>query len=493
MAEHPEERPSYTPGRKWRAGSSVVLGLAALLAIVVMVNFIGQNYFFRRVTVGSQTRVELSAQTLGLLKSLTNEVRITLYYDKADVMFTTIEALAKEYRAANPRIEVETVDYTRDTAGAQRIKTKYEQNGMDTPGAKDLVIFDCEGRVKLVNGDALVETKLEQVPSEQGREYEKRRVAFHGEMLFTAMLLAVKNPAPMNVYYLTGHGEHAVGKDDAPFGYSKFIGLLTKNYLQAQPVSLVTNGVPENCNLLVIAGPTTRIPQIELDAISKYLDAGGRLLALFNFSSANKPTGLEPLLATWGVNVSSNIVLDPGNSPNRDKDIIIRRFSGHPVVNPLQESALYVYAPRLIAEVQLAATAANAPQVTPLAFTSASSVLEGTGGPPAEHPIGVAVERGAVAGVSSARGTTRIVVLGDSLVFENDLIEQAANRDLASYAINWLVDRLELVQGLGPRPIVETRVVMTDSQLTSAQWILLLGLPGGILLFGSLVWMRRRN
>ncbi len=493
MAEHPEDRPSFTPGRKWRAGSSVVIGMAALLAIVMMANFIGHNYFFRRVTVGSHTRVELSAQTLGLLKSLTNEVRITLYYDKSDPMFTTIEALAKEYHEASPRIEVEKVDYTRDTAGAQRIKAKYEKNGMDTPGAKDLVIFDCEGRVKMVNGDALVETKLEAVPSESGREYEKRRIAFNGEMLFTAMLLAVKNPVPMNVYYLTGHREHAVGKDDDPFGYSKFIGLLMKNYLQAQPVSLVTNGVPDNCNLLVIAGPSTRIPQIELDAIGGYLDTGGRLLVMFNFASTNNPTGLESLLAKWGVDVSPNVVLDPGNSPSRDKDLIIRRFSAHPVVNPLQQSAIYVYSPRMIAEVQQASTAADAPKVVPLAFTSKDSVLEGLSAPPAEYPIGVAVEKGAVAGVSSARGTTRIVVLGDSLVFENDLLDQAANRDLAAYAVNWLVDRLELIKGLGPKPITETRLVMTESQLKSAQWILLLGLPGAVLLLGTLVWLRRRN
>jgi len=492
MAEHLEDRPSFTPGRKWRAGFSVVVGMAALLAIVVMANIIGQNYFFRRVTVGSQTGVELSAQTLGLLKSLTNELRITLYYDKSDLMFSTISALATEYRLANPLIEVETVDYTRDTAAAQRVKAKYK---LDSPTEKDLVIFDCNDRVKYVNGDALVETKTEQVPSETSGQvaFEKRRVAFNGEMLFTAMLLAVKSPEPMHVYYLTGHREHAVGEDEDPFGYSKFIGLLMKNYLQAQPITLVTNGVPENCNLLVVAGPSTRIPEIELNAISKYLDSGGRMLVLFNFTAANKPTGLEGLLQNWGINVSSNIVLDPGHSPNRDKDIIISKFSTHPVVNPLQQSAIYVYSPRLISEVQLASSAADAPKVTPLAFTSADSVLEGTEGPPAQHTIGVAAEKGAVAGVSSARGTARIVVLGDSLVFENDLLDQVGNRDLATYAVNWLVDRLELIQGLGPRPIVETRLVMSDSQLTSARWILLGGLPGGILMLGALVWLRRRN
>ena len=107
MADQLDERPSFTAGRKWRAGFNVVVGLAALLAIVVMANFIGRNYFFRRVTVGNQTQVRLSPQTLGLLKSITNDVRITLYYDKSALMFNTISALATEYRLANLKIAAE--------------------------------------------------------------------------------------------------------------------------------------------------------------------------------------------------------------------------------------------------------------------------------------------------------------------------------------------------------------------------------------------------
>lgn len=34
---------------------------------------------------------------------------------------------------------------------------------------------------------------------------------------------------------------------------------------------------------------------------------------------------------------------------------------------------------------------------------------------------------------------------------------------------------------------------MTQSQLLAVRWILLLGMPGGVLLIGLLVWLRRRS
>ena len=55
----------------------------------------------------------------------------------------------------------------------------------------------------------------------------------------------------------------------------------------------------------------------------------------------------------------------------------------------------------------------------------------------------------------------------------------AGNREFAGYAINWLLNRAELLEGIGRRPVKEYRIIMTNSQLQSAEWILLAGLPGG--------------
>jgi ABC-2 type transport system permease protein len=491
MADEHQLPPSFSPGRKWSVGFGVVVSVVAALAIVVMVNFISRNYFFSRAFLSQQTRAQLSPQTLGLLKSLTNDVKVTLYYDKEDPMFTAIAALVNEYRLASAKISVETVDYTRDTAAAQKIKTKYK---LDAPTDKDLVIFDCEGRVKMAYGAGLTDYTMEAVANETEREFRKKPVAFKGEMTFSAMLLAVTSPKPLRACYLTGHGEHGATDAEDQTGYLKFVSVVLQNYVRIEPLTLLgTNIIPADCNLLIIAAPGETLPEVELAKISRYLDEGGRLLALFNFTSANKELGLEKLLAKWGVDVGNRTLKDDQNSI-RGQDIVISSFMKHPVVNALMESRIHLFLPRAISRIESATPAADAPKVDELAFTGPNATLDGLPAAPAKaYPVAVAVEKGAVQGLANERGTTRIVVTGDSLFLGNQMIDSAANRDFANYALNWLLDRTQLVQGLGPRPVTEYKLVMTRSQQKSAQVILLAALPGAILVLGVLVWLRRRS
>jgi ABC-type uncharacterized transport system involved in gliding motility auxiliary subunit len=139
------------------------------------------------------------------------------------------------------------------------------------------------------------------------------------------------------------------------------------------------------------------------------------------------------------------------------------------------------------------AEAADAPRVEEIAFSGPRASVAGGLARKPPFPLMVAVEKGAIKDVITERGSTRIVVVGDSLFLGNLQIESAANRDFAGNAVNWLLERTHLLAGLGPRPITEYRIVMTKAQLRQAQWVLLGALPGSVLFLGGLVWLRRRS
>ncbi|MFN3409079.1 MAG: Gldg family protein [Limisphaerales bacterium] len=490
MAANSPNPASFTPGRRWSAAVNVGLGLLAALAIVVAVNFISRNYFFQRWFVSERAGTRLSPQTLALLKTITNDVRITLYYDKDDAMYPTISALLNEYRLANPRLTVETVDYNKDPVAAQKLTARHQ---LDPRNLKDLVIFEAGDRVKMVPGAALTDYTLEPVINEREREFRKKPVAFKGELMFTSLLLAVNQAEPLRAAYLTGHGQPALDNNDDLTGYGAFRSLVMQNYIQLEPVSLLgTNQLPPDCRLLIIAAPATPLEEVELAKIARYLEEGGRLLALFHYATAGKPTGLEALLATWGVDVTPFLVQDEPKSI-RGQDIIIERFNRHPVTGPLLDSRIHVLLPRWIAARETGTTAADAPRVDELALTSEAATLLGTNAPPRAYPVAAAIEKGAVKGVANERGTTRILVVGDSLLFGNQMLASAANRDFANYALNWLTDRTQLVGGLGPKPVTEFRLVLSRDEFARARWLLLAGLPGAVLLLGAIVWFRRRQ
>ena len=500
MATHSQSTPSFSPWRKLSIACNLVLLVALVMAVVVMVNYLSRECFWR-FHAGARTRIELSRGTESLLKSITNQVLVTLYYDKTDPLYGTVKDLLGEFSIANPRILVQTVDYTRDAGAAQKVKAAYK---LDAASDKNLVIFDCEKRSWPVRGDELAKYVIEELRNDkQERVLQRKITAFLGETAFYQALLGVTSPKPLHACFLTGHGEHSLESGDQRLGYLKFASILAQRNIRLAPLGLLgTNAIPADCNLLIIAGPATSISDAELAKIERYLNEGGRLLALFNASSLDERTGLdraiglEKILGKWGIRVGDVIISDPDNS-DKGSDVIVSAFTTHPIVNPLMGSktGLDLTRPRPVGKLNSKSPQpADAPRVEQVAFSSPHAFIDGDPNKePHQFPFIVAVEKGAIKDVITERGTTRMVVAGDSVFLGNQEIDKLGNRDFASYAVDWLLERTQLVQGPGPKPFKTFKIVMTRSELQSAQWVLLGAFPGGVLTLGGLVWLRRRR
>jgi|SRR5579872_6883069 len=498
MPNPPSPPTSFSARRRWGILFYVALSTVAVLALVAMANYLGARYYLR-FKLNTQTRQTLSPQTLGLLRAITNQVKVVVYYQKTDPLYSIITALLDEYRLANPKISVETVDWERDAPGAQRIKDKYR---LGSSQDKNLVIFDCNGKYKPIPGDWLGTYQVDPVANEKEPEFHRNLKSFKGELVFSSVLLNVTNPKSWTACYLKGHGEPSIDDSDKDepgnSGYQKFKGVLQENGIQPTTLSLTgTNIVPKDCDLLIVAGPQTRLQPSELEKIAQYLKDGGRMLVLFNnYVGRNGENGLESILADWGVDVGSNYIRDPENSVSgTGKDITVTDFNAkHPLVNPLLGTRLHLILPRSIRKLNLGKQGPEIPKVDELAFTGAKAVINDSHVPEGKRiPLIVAVEKGNVSGIFTERGLTRIVVAGDSLFLNNQLIEADANRDFAGYAVNWLLEQTQMMQGIGPHSITEYTLRMTRSQMTSVRWLFLAGMPGVILTFGGLVWLRRRH
>jgi len=494
---------SYSPARRWQIGFDVALRTALVLAVAVMLNFLGGK-FYHRFYLSAQTRVALSSRTLAVLQTLTNQMSVTLYYDTHDPdnFYPTIKALLDEYHDANKKISVRTVDYVRDAGEAEKVKEQYDLPGAaDSPNAppsKDLIIFACGDRHDVVPGEAIVQYKLEQTapddPKQKELQFRKKPIAFNGEVMFTSKLLTLAHAQPLKAYFLQGHGESSLA-DNTDNGFTKFGLALAQNDLTVNNLELLGDAeVPLDCSLLIIAAPIKTLGEPELQKIDKYLQQGGRLFALFNFDELRRPpTGLESVLQRWGINVTAGYVKDPQNAVG-DWGVQVRKFNPKTFVNPLTQLAVEMVLPRPVEKLSGDNPSASAPQVEELAASSETSLLASDpAAPPRSYPLIASVEQKPVAGVTNPRGNMRMVVAGDSLFLDNQLIDAAANRDFLNYSLNWLMDRQELLAGIGPRPVTEFRLQVTRQEQQQLNWLLLGALPGGVLIFGWLVWLVRRK
>lgn len=494
-----EPRPSFSFARRWNVLLNVLISLGAVFAIVAMVNYLAIRHS-KRMYWAASTDMKLSQRTLQVLGMLTNRVHITIYYDSDDDLYSRVTGLLKEYQFNCSQIEVERVDYYRDAAAAKQVKAKYR---LDQVGEKNLVIFDCEGRTRVVTGQELSDYDIQSVVEQKTKEV--KRTQFRGEIAFTSAIFSVATPRSLRAYFLRGHGEHNPDSTDQGIGLSQLAVLLKDECnIPSEKLTLWgTNEVPADCSLLIIAGPTDPFSREELDKLQRYLDQGGRMLALFNYASVirRRTTGLEKLLSQYEVNVGENLVVDTLNSPSGHGDLKPADLGNHPIMARLQNSVIHLNRPRSIRQAKTGPGRSGASRVAELLFTGPNSLIatdfrnnmpqETT--PTGAVPLMVAVERGSVPGVSAERGATRLVVIGDSWLMQNEGIGSAANRDFAAQVVNWLVDQNILIAGVSPRPVKTYRILMTQSQLATTRWILLLGMPGGVLLIGALVWWRRRS
>jgi hypothetical protein len=492
MSDQPENSPpSFSAARKFGSGFSMLVGVAAFLAIVVMVNFLSTRHF-QRTTLSADRVPPLASVTLQVLAALTNDLNVTLFFDPEETLYAPILQSLRQYANASPHVKITTVDYVRDRIEAIDIQRKYNL----PPNTKDVVIFAIGDRTRIVRQGELSEYDTSKLLS--GQSQAVKRKSFTGESYFTSAILTLMESRKLTAYYLRGHSEHDPTTAGTTTGYGKFIDLLERaNGLTPFGLTLAgTNPVPADCSLLIIAGPFTPLHADEINQLNNYLNRGGRALVLL---PENSNSGLDLLLRNWGVELGDDRIIDEAGS-RVGSVVILNNFGDHDIVRPFgpTQNGLVLATPRSVTPRSAATAGSDAPQVRPLASTSPRAKAIGNRVSRQFDPlldksgvihVAVAVERGGLRSVEG--GSTRMVVVGDSFFLGNAMIDNSVNRDFAANAINWLVDRPKLV-GIAPQVVREYQFNMTDAQMRSVELILLAGVPGGILAFGFLVWWRRQ-
>ena len=498
------ETPSFVPDRRLRTGFSVLLATVSLFAILVMVNYLAVTRPAWRYDLTARDSLKLSPLTLQTLAALTNEMKVTVLFDVKSDLFPHVSSLLREYSAQSRLLRIEIIDPLRNPSLAEAKKREYRLGSRKG----DVVIFEAGGHVRVVPDGELSIYNQDDIQSlVAGRETEIRRSGFTGENRFTSAIAALLEDAETHAAYLTGHGEHPADSEDEQTGYGSFMRLLTgEKNLRVEAVNLATNDLPAEVQLLIIAGPVSPLLPVELKRIQAFLERGGRLLVGLHPYAVDVRTGLEELLFRWSIYCPPKYAGEGDrNLVPSGADLVAKNFGTHPLMLPLRRGngSVYFPLPRVVAPVTPDRQLADALKADVLVMTSEKGLTKSDiAGANAAFdprqdrqnvvvPLAVAAEKGGVSGVAAGRGTTRIVVVGDSNVFKNDTIDQASNRDFAALCVSWLLDRPQAL-AIGPKAINEWRVQLAEPQLDQLRWLLLGALPGSVLLLGLVVWYRRR-
>ncbi len=430
--------------RRWGSGMHrlATIGLATLLLVLVnlLVIRLGVQWHLPGPDAG------LSQRARTMMAATRGEVDVKVLLPRSHKDFEPLRQLLASLRdaaaaAGGARLAIELVDPYRDLARAAQLARLHGVTGW-------AVVFVSGERVEKVPLDEMVETVA---PTGEGLvATAPPRTRFRGEQLCVTALARLAQPRRPVIYALEGEGERDIDDYDLLGGYTDFAREIRREGYDLRKLVLSgAEGIPADCDVLLIAGPR-RPPVTEVrGAIEAFLARGGRLLFLAD-RARELPHGWEGVMERLGLRFANLTAV--GARTLGGFNLIVDRFSPHPIARELEKNAVYFVNPQVIdvvAPQQGAATDRLQTDVVVAAPDGAWGETDPDQLPrrfdpgvdrQGRQPLVVAVELGAGMGADVGLRPMRAVVFGDSHVAVNAVLSggRTGNRDLLLNAIHWL-------------------------------------------------------
>ncbi len=289
-----QKRRYSVSGKTLRFGTYSMGLIALVLAIAVAANlainrFPSDNTKF---DVTSNGLYSLTTETKEYLQQLDRDVTIYVLASSSD-MDSALNRTLQQMEEQSQHLTVSYVDPASNPSFLQ------EYSDVMNCSWNSLIV-ECGDRYKLVDYSDVYEYSVDY------STYTQSVSGYDAEGQVDSAIAYVTSENLPRLYALTGHGEESIG--------SIFTAALTKLNCEYESLDLMVNeAVPEDCDILLINGPTADLSSDDADKIMNYLEQGGSLIATTNFQQAEEMPNWNRILNYYGLSVSQGVVLE--NNP----------------------------------------------------------------------------------------------------------------------------------------------------------------------------------
>jgi hypothetical protein len=372
----------------------------------------------------------------------------------------------------------------------------------------------------------------------------ERSFDFKGEeQLLNALIDLSHGKAKAVVYFTQGSGEldfneRARNRPDS--GVGELQDELTKINYQPRALDLgpKTTSIPDDADILVIAGPREEMAPNVVKALRDFLKGEhrkdkkkGRLIVLFDVAIRKGQmlhTGLEALVAEYGVKVGDNRLLSIRGRDPREMHVIPDPRSPNPIPRAFLQGGATTVPTFLISDARTveassqpggAFTTENVIVTVPQFYNWTETDLKADPYALAAEmrgdleklraklndrslPVGIAVTEGKAAAPPmpghpplTSEGEPRLIVFGDASWISNQIMPRNTPENFALFSscLSWLAGRRDIGERIPPG----SRNLYKLKAAPGEGWNLIF-LPGVLLLFGVVslgfgVWVVRRR
>ena len=482
------------------------LFLPMLVFLLAGVNYIGWRHYKRADFTLNQFQ-ELSGQTLNLLKNLASEVTLTAFLapeqdTTGSLIQEDVQKLLDEYQyRGGGKVKVVLVRPYLDFQAAQKLAEKFKLTSNE-----NVIVVQYGERSRVLKVAEMAEIDSGAMISGGAARVK----TFRAEEKISSAIGALVQGKPAKIYVTEGSGEYNLNSTDRDTsGYSLLSARLASQNLELVPLKLAEQeGVPQDADALLVAGPKFQLAAPSVAAIRAYLGKPGKLILLLD---PGVPTGLENILAEQGVTVNPDkifrkvaVLSTGGLTQGVNEETVGTRFSGHPAIRWIENvggSIRLGPCRSLSIRPATAASTAKAEMLVetsdrywakgwPLAVGKKTDFAEGEDkhGP---FVVAAAIDGSAPGDKGKEALALRAVVIGSASAFANQNISPL-EVDFMVNSVSWMLGRNESL-GISPKTPKDFSLSLEEGQQRIIMLATLLGIPLMTGSLGFLVWWRRRS
>lgn len=447
-----------------KEGMSMGVLILLLLAVLIVVNYLGVKHYKTWDFSTAQTNT-LSDQSVKLIKALDTDLKVLFFYKKGvegnEENRRLFRELIKKYQDQSPKVQLDFVEVNERPDLAK-------EYGVDK--GSGVVFLDYKGR--------------------------RNRIERIDEQEFTSALVKVTREQNKTIYFTVGHGEKNLNDNREGLGLGSLKLMLENNRYTVKELPLIQNAkIPEDADVIVVAGPIQGFQDFEIAALENYLKNGG---SLFLAIESQNTAGLEKLVSKLGVQFENNYVLNVvdtvmGRGINQGPTMGAVFSESNKITKGFGRSEVTLFRfPQGLKKVQVpeGLVVDEIVKTTPNAVANNSMQIRGEG---VEGTYVLMDEvTGRWPGSDEKAKAFAAIIAGDVDFMTNQMLYQNLNRDLVLNSIAALAKEESLIS-ITPKEPQATQMLMTETKFAVFLFAFIIPLP--ILLLGASIglWLRRRN
>lgn len=467
--------------------TTTIIFMLVIVALFIVLTLWVNSLNLEPIDFTSEKLHTLTQTSKEQLKSVQKEVNMYFVgYSEGDSLID----LAKQYKAANDKINVEVINATTRPDLVEKYAIEGNSNGIIVEGNE-------KSKILSENDFYTYDPKtFEQIDIKE-------------EKLTNSILYVVAEKIP-TVYFLEGYSEFSISQN------MNYLSMYLANEItQYKTLNILTTGsIPEDCDTLIITSPEKDFDDVATNSITNYINNGGNIL-WFNLAvTENKDLpNVNKILGMYGIKAFEVGII---NETDRSKmmsgaqSIIIPNVNYSTITKNIP-SALLVNASKInfvtdeeleslkVTKNILLEASEGAFFRTNLGITS-NSKQEGE----EEGPFVVGAEmQKKISEVNTETGESekisKLVIYGEN-VFISDLtltqtssypiISYSYNKDLVIDSMSYLVERQQDIVIRKDTNTVKYEATVEQDNIIQG---IIFGVPVVIIFVGILVWQHRRR